>query len=443
MIEHYSLLAVFFWLLMLPIAVWVLVRVTGYFADDFPSTLTGALVTVLLTVVAVYLAYDFSAYRTIRLLQDPRIGIRLPPNFTYIDWMMEPTALKWQVLGIVPFARFVPVLIGGLVGGVVQMLLWKVPYLIGLVIFASQVVLDLIALVVLSFVFRLGIGLYERTFPGVIRPEQAFKEVVDPYPPGREDPRDLRELADRVRRQEPGEWGFWRRLEARWDDANSSLAPLYALLNPVTRHLPLPIQGFLDSGGWVPVLIGAVGLAAVWPRIHRGRKAFARRQTPRRRAVHRILLGLLGDALTEPGARQVTVNGQPARLRLVVMAPGPGMDRATKDCVDAVLESIMAGLPEVARSDHPRIEVWNGQHARDGFGQVLQKRVEFPEPAGAPSPWAVAYGDTAPGQGVMHVALAFFVSQPAPARVIKIPPGGWNTVVALRDVSAGKRPAMN
>jgi hypothetical protein len=45
MIEPYNVLTILYWLVMFAIALFVLVRVTGYFAEDTPGTLGKAALT--------------------------------------------------------------------------------------------------------------------------------------------------------------------------------------------------------------------------------------------------------------------------------------------------------------------------------------------------------------------------------------------------------------
>jgi hypothetical protein len=58
-----------------------------------------------------------------------------------------------------------------------------------------------------------------------------------------------------------------RRLWGRWAAFNRLLDPLYALLRPVTRHLPLPARDFLDGGGWLVVIPALIALLRFWPDI--------------------------------------------------------------------------------------------------------------------------------------------------------------------------------
>jgi hypothetical protein len=55
---------------------------------------------------------------------------------------------------------------------------------------------------------------------------------------------------------------------------NRLLEPLYDLLQPVTRHLPLPARDFLNGGGWLLVIPAVIALVWFWPDIR------PRRQRP-------------------------------------------------------------------------------------------------------------------------------------------------------------------
>jgi hypothetical protein len=101
-VEHSSLLTILYWLLMIPIAIVVLIRVTGFLADDGPETVSGAIKTILVMALAVFLTYDISGYVLASAMQDPQLGITFPPRYHYWNWMQEPQGLKWHVLGFVP-----------------------------------------------------------------------------------------------------------------------------------------------------------------------------------------------------------------------------------------------------------------------------------------------------------------------------------------------------
>jgi hypothetical protein len=437
MIEQYNLFPIVYWLAMFFIAMCVLVKVTGYFAGDTPGTLRRAALTTLLMFAAIYLTYDVSGYLLVLLMQDPSAGILLPPQYTYWDWLREPFALKWHVLGFIPILRFVPVVLALCVGCVIQVVLWEIPFNIALVVFLAQVFLDLVAMLVLSFIFRLCIGIYEwAAGPSVV--QQAMGGYAEPAGPG-ERPATLEHLRHRVEKLGPEEGPFWRRVSTGWETVNGHLQPLYDLLQPVTKHLPVPAQDFLNAGGWPAVLLGGALLALYWPRIHRGRKHHVhhhKKHHPANGSQPRDELALIGDAMTTVGARQVTVNGMPARLRLVVVAPASRKTSAIPTQAHAnLLELILPGLGEIAKFDFPRVETWPDHHARERFRASLEKRVKFPERIGEPSRWLIVAGEASLSQGPVHWGLGLYTNEATAYRIIEVPSGQSASTLGIRDVS--------
>jgi hypothetical protein len=423
MIEQYNLLPIVYWLAMFFIAMWVLVQVTGYFAGDTPGTLRRAALTTLLMFAVIYLTYDVSGYILVLLMQDPSAGIVLPPGYTYWDWLREPFALKWHVLGFIPILRFVPVVLALCMGCVIQVVLWEIPFNIALVVFLAQLFLDLAAMVVLSFIFRLGIGIYEwAAGPSIVQERAAA----------------LDQLRQHIEKVGPEEGPFWRRVSTGWETVNGHLQPLYDLLQPVTRHLPLPAQDFLNAGGWPAVLLGGTLLALYWPRIHRGRKHHVhhhKKHHPDNGSQPRDELASIGDAMTALGARQITVNGMPARLRLVVMAPASRKTSAIPTEAHAdLLELILPGLGEIATFDFPRRETWPDHHAREHFRAALEKRVKFPERIGEPSRWLIVAGEASLPQGHIHWGLGLYTDEATAYRIIEVPSGHSASTLGIREV---------
>jgi len=152
-IEASSLLPILFWLLMLPIAVFIIIRTTAFWSEEGPGTISAAVKTIVAVWLTVFLVYDLSGYGFARLMHDPRPGIVFPPNFSYFTWIRAPMGLKWHLLGAVPMIRYLPVLFALCAGGVVQVLLWKIPFRVGMLVFVSQLFLTLFAIAVLSLLF--------------------------------------------------------------------------------------------------------------------------------------------------------------------------------------------------------------------------------------------------------------------------------------------------
>jgi len=271
-VEQSSWVVVFYWLLMFPIAVVVLVRTTDFWADDGPGTVFEAVRATLLTGLAVFLTYDLSGYFFARLMQSPQLGIVFPADYGYWNWIREPLCLKWQVLGFVPVIRYLPVLFALTAGGTLQVLWWQIPFRQGLLAFASQIVLNIFAMAMLSFVFVFFIGMREGATTASApatnnqrrstaterrdwdRTAQAASHAASNASRG-----GLTGLQQRVREVGVRKGPFAGGIRERWESINQVFEPGYAFFQPITRYLPLLVQDFLNAGGW---LLAGPSLAA-------------------------------------------------------------------------------------------------------------------------------------------------------------------------------------
>ncbi|MEI8368225.1 MAG: hypothetical protein WCJ31_07300 [Planctomycetia bacterium] len=257
-IEHTSLLPILFWLLMLPIAIFILMRTTAFWTEEGPGTILGAAKTVFAIWLTVFFVYDLSGYGFARLMQDPRLGIAFPPNYTYFTWLREPMGLKWFVLGYVPLIRYLPVLFALCAGGVVQVLLWKIPFRVGMLVFLSQLFLNIFAMAVLSLVFSFFVGVDKGVDGKVPRRVAAANRRAAAAAAA---PEGLPGLQQKIEKLGADEGPVLRRLWGRWKGVNGLLQPAYDLLDPVTSHLPLPAQDCLNGGGWLLLVPGLIALA--------------------------------------------------------------------------------------------------------------------------------------------------------------------------------------
>ena len=257
-IEHSSLLPILFWLLLLPIAIFILMRTTAFWTDEGPGTILGAAKTVLAIWLTVFFVYDLSGYGFARLMQDPRLGIAFPPNYSYLTWLREPQGLKWFVLGYVPLIRYLTVLFGLCAGGVVQVLLWKIPFRVGMLVFLSQLFLNIFAMAVLSLVFSFFVGVEKGADGKVPRRVAAANRRAAAAAAA---PDGLPGLQQKIEKLGRDEGPALRRLLLRWRGVNGLFQPAYDLLDPVTSHLPLPAQDCLNGGGWLLLVPGLIALA--------------------------------------------------------------------------------------------------------------------------------------------------------------------------------------
>ena len=87
-------------------------------------------------------------------------------------------------------------------------------------------------------------------------------------------PAGLQGMQQRIEQLGVEEGPLARRLWRRWESVNQLLQPAYDLLQPITRHLPLPARDFLNGGGWLLVIPSVIALLRSWPQLR-----------PRRRSV--------------------------------------------------------------------------------------------------------------------------------------------------------------
>src|SRR5687767_11247521 len=69
----------------------------------------------------------------------------------------------------------------------------------------------------------------------------------------------------------------------------------------------------------------------------------------------------------QAGTHRLLFEGQPVRLRLVVLAPAGRVVMLSADLAEGILQAILHGLGEVADLDKPRVRIWPGQLSQEGF----------------------------------------------------------------------------
>jgi hypothetical protein len=280
-VEQTGWMIIVYWIMMFPIAVFVLVRTTDFWADDGPGTLMQAVRATLFTGVVVFLTYDLSGYVFARMMQIPELGFVFPESYGYFNWIREPLCMKWQVLSIIPVIRYLPVLFALTAGGTLQVIWWNIPFKQGVVAFISQIIFNVGAMAMLSLVFSFFTGLQagvaaenaprqnqrrvDASNRGRARADRPQAQNVAPAAPS-----GLPGLQQRVSEIGVRKGPWLNRMWESWASVNIFFEPIYALVKPITRFLPLPIQDFLNGGGWLIAAPGLGGLAwFAWQRRRR------------------------------------------------------------------------------------------------------------------------------------------------------------------------------
>jgi hypothetical protein len=131
------------------------------------------------------------------------------------------------------------------------------------------------------------------------------------------------------------------------------------------------------------------------------------------------------------GSAHLRVEGRPARLRLVIVAPvgkDAAIDVAT---VENQLDQIVYGLGKVAKRDHPRIKVWPPQLSNKGFTLTFVRMMVRPEPMGRPSRWILVAGPTLPRPRPLMLGLVVQTEEPSSVGHISVTAEQWTSVVQM------------
>lgn len=151
-----------FWAVMIPVAIVILRQTCVTFGEFMPSKWRSFFMIILIAPIG-YLVYDFSGYIIALTMNDT--VLHLPPGYSYRNWAQEPFSLKWQVLSTVPMVRFLPIVFGVCVAGILQVFfLEEVPFRKAVLMLVVQWGCTMVALVLVGYVF----GFLVHTFAGRI-----------------------------------------------------------------------------------------------------------------------------------------------------------------------------------------------------------------------------------------------------------------------------------
>jgi hypothetical protein len=199
--------------------------------------------------------------------------------------------------------------------------------------------------------------------------------------------------------------------------------------------LPQAGKDFLDAGGWYLVLaILAVAILGILAVVFRGivRAASRGRKKPNPEKNLAEDLGSYPPAPGKPGSRRLHVEGYPARIRLVVLAPQGKQDNVDAGRAEAILELVIKGLGGIAGQDHPRVRIWPPQLSTEGFAVSFHRLTKKPEPDTRPSRWVLVAGQARAGQKKVLVGLALQTDEKTSLGKLTVEPDRWNEVLRIK-----------
>jgi hypothetical protein len=432
-----------------------------------------------------YLVFDYTCYLTMKSLDGELL--RVPPWYSYSLWFREPIGLKWFIVSQAGFLRFIPIFLAVFVAGLLQFIVLQadVTFGIGLAIVGLQWVATLAGGYVMSLLFGVALSAIGATLqgePGKFAPEQARQQAAPELPNAQQKTKAAQPKAtaedmkaavavEQKHAQERSSSGkasgeSLQTVQQKAKDvvktsqeqvaqaseklkayADPYLGELQEAMAPVTKHLPQPVQDFLDKNGWWWVLGGGALVVLLWVRslvrklTGTGHKPKKKKRKKQKGFPVRLREDLkwLGEGFSAAGPQQLLVKGLPARLRLVVLSMGnKSGGELSEEMADRVLDEIMPGLAEVTSYDSPGVRVWPAYLSSDGFALAVEGNLVFPEPKGMKSHWIVMAGEVRIGRLLIHVGLALHAEKANNLRFVKVKGERWLNSLAVAKV---KEPA--
>lgn len=430
-----------FWVVMLPIAGYIFQTVCNLCGADPPSFRRGILVTVLVTAAA-FFTFDGMGYGIVLVSRDS-LSLNLPPGYDYGNWLREPLYLKWQVLGLIPLLRWLPVLVVACLAATLYVFILVEPFRNCAAILAIQWTLNVVAMAIVSFALTTTLRFVTpSSSPDTTGATPGF--AVSPVPTAAGS--DLKGALLAHQSAAESSQGTWReQLNALNKRLDPYLEPIKTASAPYTQHLPAAVQEFLEDGGWWLVLTALAVAAAFWLRAlgRRCRRALfhksrlhGKRHARDKESPLVIDLDLVGDAFTDPGPQQITVRGQTGRLRLVILAPSPNyVGDLLPEMADSLLDWLQPGLGEVLEADTPRRLVWPRHPSLGRFVETFHRLVQIPEAKGRRSPWQLISGAAHLGRQTVFVGLAVFLDKTSYQREIQVNKEKWSEILGAQKVT--------
>jgi hypothetical protein len=203
----------------------------------------------------------------------------------------------------------------------------------------------------------------------------------------------------------------------------------------LTDFLPDSARDLLEQGGWWVVLgfLAVMVVLLVWAILARlARAIFGRRAKPPPAADLGENLAVYRPPANPAGPTQLTYEGYPVRLRLIVAAPGGKSADLSPRMVLGLLDRVVLGLSEIAEDDRPRVRVWPAQHSYEGFAFTFHRSTPLPEGEGNPSQWIPVVGRAKIGDQQMLLGLVLWSEEKTTLARRTLQPHEWPVVLRIK-----------
>jgi hypothetical protein len=421
------------------------------------------------TLLATYIAWDFSGYFIVRFSKEAfRPEFReMIHKLTYGLWFQFPLSKKVEVIAWVPMVNKLPYLFALCISGICTVVGLTVTFRTGLLILVLQGIMTLTAFAISNFLFGFATHFLVSKFPkeaaavsekiatfthpvaGLhgykVSPNELTKATKDdkvhniliaasePKASTNKEKSTVEEDKESQRDSSPNakilSAAYTTYLETNALSAGY-LDQINRSLEPISAHLPEKVRNFLESGGWWFFIGLAVFLIINWIRkvLFRVRKRLKKKKTGRfkPKKIQSIKLAEMPPAPSTPGNSYLTVKNIPGRIRVIIMCPaGSEAGELHWGMAETVADHIKSGLGSVVENDLPLVEIWNRQFSSSGFPFTFFSNVVSPDSKGEASNWARIAGLVSLGKFKVHVGMAVEFMERNSLGQLEIKPDKW------------------
>jgi hypothetical protein len=203
-------------------------------------------------------------------------------------------------------------------------------------------------------------------------------------------------------------------------------------LAPLTDWIPPEILVWMPVEGWwlleLVVFLAVLVIAGYLLRaVLRGMFRRRRRNTDWDRRYRQDL-----DSCPIPnGPPSACVYHLPARLRLVVVAPGGKGVVVEEEILTHLLDRAVPGLGALVLRDRPRISIWPAQLSTMGFTNSFHRCTPTGQREEEPSQWVLLAGRAQGGGQALFLGLGLWSDEPTTLGRRNLEPHQWLDVLRL------------
>jgi hypothetical protein len=213
------------------------------------------------------------------------------------------------------------------------------------------------------------------------------------------------------------------------------LAELEQRLAPLTDWIPPDIRDRLDP--WVWWLIELVVVLAVLLMMGRIIKGVLRGLFHRRPKIDwdSKLLEDINACPVTAAPSALAIHHIPARIRLLVVAPGGKGVVVEPALLPQLLDRIVPGLGAVVVRDQPRVRIWPAGLSHMGFTNTFHRCTPTGDREDEPSRWVLVAGRGEAGKVPLFVGLGLWTDEPTTWGRLNLEAEEWRGAVQWLNLS--------